>query len=143
MENNRIRNAAESIISGLHLARSEAVSRNSLVQFRLVTGSAWTVGCVNAMAGCPATIQSRSIGDGSSASVTVDADGEDTFVFDGFGRMAAPVPTGGATTIAIAVDSSVLDASRSRDLRITASPGGGVRLCDPNISSTGDPRRCP
>ena len=72
IQNSRIRNVAESIQSGLQLARAEAVKRNTPVQFALGSGSEWAVGCVTATAECPAIIQSRSANEGSSSGITLD-----------------------------------------------------------------------
>lgn len=43
IQNSRIRNAADAIISGASLARGEAVRRNTAVQFELGSASQWTV----------------------------------------------------------------------------------------------------
>jgi type IV fimbrial biogenesis protein FimT len=144
IQNSRIRNAAESILNGLRLARSEAVTRNVPVQFKLAdSGPGWTVGCVTVTATCLATIQERAAGEGSSAAVTVAAADGKTFQFNSLGQMAAPVPAGGAvsTAINVDIDPSVLSAAKSRDLRVTVDVGGNVRMCDPNVTSP-DARAC-
>jgi type IV fimbrial biogenesis protein FimT len=143
MQNARLRTAAESISHGLQQARSEAVTRNTTVKFSLEAGSSWTVGCDTASASCPAAIQSRATGDGSSAAITVTpADGA-TIKFNSLGRMSSPTPgTGVFTKIDVDVDSAVLSATESRELRITVDVGGNVRLCDPSVAST-DARACP
>ena len=51
------------------------------------------------------------------------------------GRPANPIAS-------IAVDSSVLGADQTRDLRVIVSPGGMIRMCDPNVGED-DTRRCP
>ncbi len=140
--NAKLRAAAEAIQSGLQLARSEAVSRNAPVSLTMGAGSSWVVGCVTAAATCPASIQSRATGDGSSTAVTV-APASTVITFDNLGRMSSPVPAGGATftTINVGLDTTVLPASKARNLNITIGIGGNVRLCDPHASST-DPRAC-
>lgn len=50
IQNSRIRTAAEAIQSGLTLARTEAVRRNTNVQFILGSGASWTVACEVAIA---------------------------------------------------------------------------------------------
>lgn len=142
IQNTRIRNAAEAIQNGLKLARAEAVKRNSAVQFSLGTGSAWTVGCVTVTTSCPASIQSRSAGDGSSNTITVVAADATTIRFDQLGRMTAPTPVAGFTTIDIDSSTTALAAADSRELRIRVDVGGGIRMCDPNVSATDDPRKC-
>lgn len=143
IQNSKIRNAAESIQNGLQLARSEAVTRNTLVQFTLGTGSSWTIGCVNAVTGCPSVIQSRASKEGSSSAVTVTATDGTPIVFNNLGRMTSPVPAGGASVTSINVDMNpaILPAAQSRDLRITVDVGGSVRMCDPNVTAP-DTRAC-
>lgn len=135
IQNSRIRNAAESILAGLQLARAEAVSRNAPVRFTLGTGSSWTVRCVTLGANCPDPIQSRATGDGSSTAVTVVASDAMPIVFNSLGQMTSPVPAAGALTqIDVDVDSAILSAAQSRDLRITVDVGGRIRMCDPNVA---------
>lgn len=140
--NAKLRGAAESIQAGLQLARSEAVSRNSPVVLTMGSGSSWVVGCVTATATCPAKIQSRATGDGSSAAVTVSP-AASTITFDNLGRMSSPVPAGGAlfTQISVGLDPTVLAVAKQRNLNVTIGIGGNVRLCDPHAAST-DPRAC-
>ena len=60
--NTQIRNAAESVLNGMQLARNEAVRRNASVQLALDTQSSWTISV-------PSTaeqIQSRTYGAGSN-----------------------------------------------------------------------------
>jgi type IV fimbrial biogenesis protein FimT len=141
IQNMRLRNAAESILNGLQLARAEAVRRNTSVEFRLGSGSSWIVGCPSpGTSDCPATIQSRATGDGSSAAVTVTAVDGTTVSFDSLGRRISPLPAVGASTaINVDIDPAVLSAAQSRDLRITVNVGGDIRMCDPNVPVTVPP----
>lgn len=142
MQNTRIRNTAEAILNGLQTARNEAVRRNSSVQFVLGAGSAWTVNCVVTTPGCPDLdpIQSRSSGEGSGSSILVAPSHGNTLVFNSFGAMTSPAPDVGVV-VQFDIDSTVLAASASRELRITVDAGGIVRMCDPN-APTHDPRAC-
>jgi type IV fimbrial biogenesis protein FimT len=145
IQNTRLRNTAESILAGLQLARSEAVSRNQSVRFVFdETDGDWVVGCVTASTTCPAGIQKKMRGEGSSSSITVVASDDHTIIFDSLGRMTSPVPGGGASFASFEVDilPAVLAADKTRDLRITIDIGGGVRLCDPNVTAL-DARACP
>jgi len=136
IQNTRIRNTAESILNGLQVARMEAVRRNVPVQLLFGTGSAWTVGCVTVTATCPATIQSRSSGEGSSTAVTVTSSGGGTFVFDQFGRRSTPAVGAGAVRLDVT-------ATGGRSLRVTIDVGGNTRMCDPDTGvATTDPRHC-
>lgn len=149
IENTRIRAAAESVQSGMNLARAEAVRRNTAIELRLDAGTTtgWVVGCPTAAASatCPAIIQVRTSADGSSGTTSVavsgTADTDRTFRFNNLGRMTKPVPTAG-TTVNVDLDNTSLTATRSRDLRLVVDVGGGVRMCDPSVSTTGDPRKC-
>ena len=143
IQNNRIKSATDSIYNGVQVARAAAVSRNESIQFELRgTNSAWTV-CVKPVAGaCPnpdntSTIQSRSLGDGSSADISVVPSVAGPYVFNGLGQLA-PAP------IIFDVDNTAIPTSESRNLRVLVGAGGSVKTCDPGLSPTGsDPRRCP
>ncbi len=151
IQNNQIRNAAESIQSGLQVARGEAVSRNASVQFDLRgTNSAWTVCAIPVAPGaCPAvddatTVQSRGVREGSSTNVTVTTSDAGPFVFNGLGVMISPAPAAASGLVSINVDNSILTAAESRDLRVVIGVGGSSRMCDPTLPSAGtDPRKCP
>lgn len=138
IENAKIRTATDSIVTGLQIARAEAVKRNTSVQFDFRTGSSWTV-CLAAAAGtaCPAgtNIESRADGEGSTAHVSITESTSGPYVFNGFGGMTSPAT---ATTINI-LNSSI---GGSRDLRVVVGVGGAVKSCDPALDNPDDPRRC-
>lgn len=148
IQNTKIRTAAESIVYGLQIARAAAVSRNEDVGFTLVSGSNWTVGCFTVTADCPANIQSRAAGDGSSGAITVAAAGAMPFtiIFTNLGRMRVPalVAPNTFTSINVDVDPAILSAAQSRDLRVTVDVGGRIRMCDPAVPMVvpPDPRAC-
>lgn len=154
IQSSQIRNASESIVSGLQLARAEAVSRNTNVQFVLSSlagggvASDWAVRCVTPSATCPGAanlsplpteIQKRSASEGSAnAQVTAN---QSTIVFNGMGRLTPATavvldvtnPTGG---------SCAASSGAMRCLRISVSTGGQVRMCDPALSVSTNPRGC-
>lgn len=150
IQNTRIRTAAESIQSGIQLARSEAVQRNARVQF-LLDGvhSGWTLGCETVVGDnngdgvddCPAEIQSRAASEGSSSDVvitTMPAD-SDVIVFTRLGAVDGALNP----FTQVDVGSATLSAADSRPLRVTVGVGGNVRMCDPATTlSTTDPRKC-
>lgn len=147
IENTRIRNAADSINSGLQKARVEALKRNADVKFEIGSGSAWTIGCVNVTADCPDPIEARSIAEGSSASISVTATpvGSTILVFTSLGRVRSELegaPEDPFTQLDI--DNTSMNVSDSRDLRILIDAGGAGKMCDPytGLSAT-DPRKCP
>jgi type IV fimbrial biogenesis protein FimT len=42
----------------------------------------------------------------------------------------------------IDIDSAVMAAANSRDMRILIGTGGQIRMCDPNVAEATDPRAC-
>lgn len=163
MQNTQVRNSAESIIGGLQLARNEAVRRNRTVQFSLTnnldatcittaTGTDWVVSVSDPTGACDLTptasaagvqiIQKRSSTEGSPA--TKITSNVSTVTFNGIGRLPTPLP--GNVTPSINVEhltETCQTASGSiRCLRITVSSSGSVRMCDPKVSDTSDPRYC-
>ena len=156
MANTQIRGAAESIQNGLQQARIEAIKRNARVKFELSTASngGWVVGCLVAVTGCPSIITERKNKDGSSNKIKIDRYRNATLdnstytlvVFDGMGSVlpaagVSPTIPAAFTRIDVDIDTSVIPAADSRELRVNLNAGGGVRTCDPNGPST-DPRSC-
>lgn len=147
-QNTQIRATAESIQSGLQVARNEAVRRNLRVEFRLsdnIPGqgaTGWSVWSVNPSAQLQVKPDNES---SSRITVTALPNGADRITFDGSGRTPTGVTTnadGTAFLTQINIDSAGLGATQSRDLRITLGVGGLIRMCDPNVSTSGDPRKC-
>jgi type IV fimbrial biogenesis protein FimT len=140
----QIRGAAESIQSGLLLARSEAIRRNRPVQLTLADAGGlveWRIGCVSADAGCPALMTERKRGEGglntrmaaaaavSPAAVsnpeTALAAGAGlpvSIVFNGLGQLAGPAPG------RVEVSHAALGSERRLVVRID---GVLVRICRP------------
>ncbi len=136
LQNAQIRNAAESIQSGLQRARGEAVARNTNVEFVLGTGSSWVVRLPGG-----ATLDSRSGSEGSAnVTQTVSPSGATTVTFNNFGGLSAN-SDGSVALSQVELDSSVLPPADSQELRVTIGVGGNVRMCDPN-APTGSPRGC-
>ena len=153
IQNLQVRNASESILNGLQLARNEAVGRNAQVSFQMTsaTGIAdWTVGCVTPA--CPATIQNHRgtegstnarIGVGSTATAlaTAIAGGSGTpatITFTGLGRLTAAPAAGGNWRI----DVTNPTLAGTRRLVIIVSPGGQTRMCDPAFALAANPQGC-
>ena len=137
MQNTQIRTGAEGILSGLQLARAEATRRNTSVELRMNAASGWTV----TVLGTGEVVQSRVAEEGSkTATVTILPAGANKVTFSGVGRVVA---NGDATPpiTEIKVDSLVIPAAESRELCVTVSGAGVVRVCDPKIAA-GDPRAC-
>ena len=138
----QIRGAAESIHSGLLLARSEAIRRNRPVQLTLADAGGlveWRVGCASVDTACPGTITERRRGEGglntrmAASSVAPTAQGADTalaagaglpasIVFNGLGQLAGPAPD------RVEVSHVTLGSARRLVVRIDA---GLIRICRP------------
>ena len=157
MLDTQVRNAAESVQSGLQRARSEAVSRNSNITFTLGAGTSWIVDVVPpppVASGIP-PIDSRASNEGSRdvTLIGLAADTPLTFpptfntstpattiTLNNLGGVAANAPVGGVTPPPLArVDFSAVGSVRS--LRITVGAGGNAKMCDPSLPAT-NPRGC-
>jgi type IV fimbrial biogenesis protein FimT len=162
LQNTQIKNAAETTLSGLTLARTEAVRRNATVRFQLVstltsacapstTSLHWVVSRADPSGACdaapsdtaaPQIVQKKS-GQEGSRNVTVAATGGSTVAFNALGRVVGA----GITQVDFANATGTcehLSASGTlRCLRIMVSSAGQLKMCDPkvNVAST-DPRRC-
>ncbi|MGV3570200.1 MAG: GspH/FimT family pseudopilin [Ramlibacter sp.] len=161
MRSTAVRNLAETTNAGLQKARMEAMRRNQIVTFWMVTANgapgndcklsassgAWVVSLddpTDACATTPSTTTEPRIvevyGPGPSvAGITVSGLDEDNAAassvsFNGFGQA---VRTGKPLR---SIDISHTEAS-ARRLRLQIASGGGVRLCDRDVASP-DPRAC-
>lgn len=159
LQNTQIRNAAETTMSGIALARAEALRRNRTVRFQLVssltsgctlsaTGMNWIISLADPTGLCdvapsetsaPQIIQKKSSSEGTE-NVTAVATGGSLITFNGLGRAAT------ASIDEINFSNSTgtceLDGGTMRCLRILISSGGQVKLCDPKVTAATDPRRC-
>lgn len=154
-----VRTLAETTQNGLHKARQEAMKRNKVVTFWLVSpatttrpddtcaldtaSGAWVVSLENPAGKC-ATEPSASVtprivetfGPGKSAEGLAIVANTSSISFNGFGQRTS----GGAWKIDISHSAS----TTVRPLRVEVSASGGIRMCDPTataIDST-DPRAC-
>lgn len=162
MRATHVRNLAESLQNGLQKARSEAMKRNKVVTLWLVSpatavrpddscalssaSAAWVVSLEDPAGHCgsapSATVTPRIVeiyGPGQGANgITVaalDAAGAaaNSVSFNAFGQRVGT----GIARIDITHDSG----ATVRPLRIQISSSGGVRMCDPAVTSP-DPRAC-
>ncbi|MEO8157606.1 MAG: GspH/FimT family pseudopilin [Betaproteobacteria bacterium] len=142
MQNVQVRNAAQSVLSGLQLARANAVSRNKMITFTMAgPDSSWavTIDSPNAAAGETATVQTRSAAEGTPNAVVTTT--SPTITFDGLGKTnllaAATIqitnPTGGACGTGT---------TNMRCLNLTVAVGGQIKMCDPQVVTAGDSRKC-
>lgn len=140
MQNSQLRASAESIMAGLQHARSEAVRSNSTagVRFELMSGNAWRVQQVS-----DGTVlqQGGGLDLAKNAVVTPDVAISEV-IFTPLGQ------TNPAMTVNINVthlDTNLkcrVDGGDMRCLRVQVRSGGMVRMCDPSVTTVGDPRTC-
>ena len=117
LRNARVRTTTESVQNGLQLARAEAVRRNSVMRFSLVTttdascalataGPNWVVSIDDPAGQCdvapsdtvaPRIVQLRSAAEGGAA--TTVAAGASAFIFNSLGRPTLPLPAAGNVAI--------------------------------------------
>lgn len=157
IQNQQIRTAAESILNGIQMTRSEAVKNSRRASFVLcdLPASSWEVLAVSAAAPAPVVslvcgsnpgagvirVQERSGREGSRlAQVVVTPAGATTITFNGIGRVVANAD---ATPFPV-TEINVSTPTGNRPLRITLGAGGNTRMCDPSpLLSATDPRHCP
>jgi type IV fimbrial biogenesis protein FimT len=156
LQNTQIRNSAEAMVSGLQLARAEALRRNRSVRFNLVNamdascslaagGPNWVVSMADPSSKCnvdpsdavdPFIVQKRSSQEGSqNAAINASAS---SMTFNGLGSASGALqigvsnPSGGACQTA----------GPMRCLQVNVSSSGSVRMCDPAVTDAADPRKC-
>jgi type IV fimbrial biogenesis protein FimT len=136
LQDTQVRTVTDSIRDGLQVARNEALRRNCQVQFSMNYDTSWTVTAI-VPGGPNVVVQARAAAEAASARVTALVKPNGTTpvaTFDAFGRMI-DVPA----ITEIDVSSTV---AGTRMLRIQLKGGGQIRVCDPVIYSTTDPRYC-
>jgi type IV fimbrial biogenesis protein FimT len=157
VQNTQLRSAAESISSGIQLARVEALRRNTHVAFELTsaTSTAWHI-CLfdpigNACTGTdissrPAKEAGETMRAGVDTTGTTDpasAIAGGTAVpalvaFDPLGRIATTSPT---NIRRVDIRNPNMSTGERR-LVVLVSPGGQVRMCDPGLSLSANPQGC-
>jgi type IV fimbrial biogenesis protein FimT len=137
LQNVQVRNSAESILNGLQLARGTAIQRNKAVTFTMAgPDSSWAVTIVTPSAAEPANVQTRSAAEGTPNAVVATT--APTITFDGLGKTNLLA----AATIQVTNPTGGMCVTTIRCLNITVSVGGQVKMCDPQVTATGDSRKC-
>lgn len=162
IQNTQTRTGAESVLNGLQLARTEAVTRNANIRFDLTNAGGnvdWTVGCVIAVGDlngdglndCPATIQSRSGTEGSTnarVGISTAAPGVyATAIASGTGLPAGVTFNFLGRVANIGADITRIDVTNStrtdaRRMVIVIGSGGTIRMCDPALALANNPQGC-
>ena len=168
LQNTQIRNAAETTLAGLNLARAEAVRRNAAVRFQFVsnltsgctistaalnnsTALSWVVSLADPEGACdaapsdtvaPQIVQKKSALEGTR-NVLVSTTSAPVLTFSGLGRVSGAV----LTRIDFSNASGVCEHIPPNDgpmrcLAIVMTSGGQAKLCDPAVGDTTDPRHC-
>jgi type IV fimbrial biogenesis protein FimT len=162
IRNTQNRTAAESVLNGLQLARTEAVRRNTPVRFTLTDATgrvAWTVGCVTPTTNCPADIQTRPAAEGSvqarvgvatapipspipakslDAPLAAGSGLVAGVTFNGIGR----VPNANVGTDFTRADITSTASSAAKRYVVVVGVGGQIRMCDPTQSFPTSPQGC-
>lgn len=162
-QNAQLRSSADSVLSGVQLAKSEAMKRNARVYFFLtssltsgcVLGSDakfWVVSLSSPIGKCnispSATVDPKTIQTGRLADVTgnvslaaVDSadDGAHTVGFNGSGFMA-PNADASESVVGITLDAPKLG-SNAHKLMVQISDAGRIKMCSLSATS-GDAKAC-
>lgn len=163
LRNAQVRSQAESLQSGLQMARAEAVRRNAAVRLQITSdlsdnctlvtaGTQWVSNLgssVSPASHCASAISDstspyllqRSAGSSSLSNALITAS-QSTLAFDSLGRLTAT--TNPSTTVSASVTfqitapsgTCIAAAGDTRCLNLVVSPGGQIRLCDPSLIST-------
>jgi type IV fimbrial biogenesis protein FimT len=145
----QIRNASESIASGLRYAQGEALKRNQAIEF-VLDPTAVTGGWLARLASDTTTVLQRGkFSEGSSKVTFAVPNAATKITFNGLGFIAPTNADASAVLAEVRVNSAVAGA---RNLRVLAGGGAsavpgqgsrtGIKICDPNWPAT-DPKGCP
>ena len=167
LQNQQIKNAAQTVMTGLNTARAEAIRRNQAVRFQFVSNLtagcalannslAWVVSLASPVGNCEAEpgdmgtaaqiIDKRSATEGTR-NVAVATTGGNTATFTGLGRLSG----GGMTQIDFSNTTGVCEHvdptnGTMRCMRVQIAPGGEARMCDPKVAApvppAVEPRAC-
>jgi type IV fimbrial biogenesis protein FimT len=135
----QIRNASESIASGLRYAQAQAVNRNANAQF-VLNAAGWDVMMVDAPA---VSIQTASFLEGAKDVTIVALDATPapatTVAFNALGQVIANA----TNLVSVDVTHPAYSYPTVHPKRILVGGGRtGVKLCDPHLP-TADPQGCP
>lgn len=157
MQNSRIRVAAESISTGLQLARSEALKRNAAVSFILtndaaapalnytpsINGANWVVFFPGGAVAADRFVEGRSGAENGGNAFVATNNATITFTPLGSTTLAANAQFNVQdTNTAVVGQNCEASGGRFRCLAVTVNPGGQIRMCDPQVTAVADTRRC-
>jgi type IV fimbrial biogenesis protein FimT len=137
MANPQVRNAADSILSGVRRTQSEAVRHNTPARFILAAGTDWQIWAPDQDA-VDRLIQKYYFVEGSKDAVATPDTGTQV-TFNGLGRI---IPNADASPSMNQINVTLAGANRNLRVLIGTVAAGGVKLCDPNMPAA-DPAGCP
>jgi type IV fimbrial biogenesis protein FimT len=138
LQNSRTRSVGESFENGLRFAQSEAARLSRVTTFTPSGVTGWTVTYTKTLAdSASASIILQQAADGNLGNVTVSPP-TTALSFNSFGRTGTVgtfnATTGSTVFTAATADTTyqITNSNGSRKLNVVVSPGGKVRLCDPD-----------
>jgi type IV fimbrial biogenesis protein FimT len=166
LQNQQIKNAAQTVMTGLSSARAEAIRRNQAVRFQFVSdltagcalstsSLAWVVSLADPAGNCEAEpgdmgtaaqiIEKRSATEGTR-NVAIATTGGTTATFSGLGRLTGAGITQIDFSNATGTCEHLSTSGKMRCMRVTITPGGEARMCDPKLAAPAppavEPRAC-
>jgi type IV fimbrial biogenesis protein FimT len=140
MASTQIRNASDALLNGMQLARTEALRRNTNVEFRLGNNSDWEVW--QAAPAIQIQVRGSQEGQTNAAVVTPTPGGSTKVTFSPLGGVVTNLDAT-ATLQQIDITAAAGAPAAVRPLRVVVPASGGARMCDPgsDLKST-DTRRC-
>lgn len=132
--NRMVRTEGHGILTGLELARTEAIYRNSNVSFTLNSGAGWSVATVNPFS----TIRTH-MPDASGRRLLVSTSNDQTSVeFTPLGIVSRYSVSTSLSRITVTPPPG----TDGKTLQIDVFPSGRIRMCNPAITAADDPAKC-
>ena len=137
MQDSRTRSVGESLENGLRFAQGEAVRLNRITTFTLSSNGNWAVNYVKTTAdgsSAPSNPLQAAYGNFGNVSISPTT----ALSFNSLGRVGTAgsfsATTGSTTFSAVTGDTTyqITNSNGKRKLNVVVSPGGKVRLCDPD-----------
>lgn len=161
IQNTQLRNAADSVLTGVQQARLEAIKRNKMVMFRLMdtNTTAWDI-CLydystdTCSVAANSTLATKNAAEGGgnarvgaeinaapnpASAIAAGSGIPATVTFDSFGRLA---PTASANSNRFDVRNPKMAVADERRLVILVTTAGQIRMCDPKLSLATNPQGC-
>lgn len=139
----KARSAAEKVLGGIQVARSEAVKRNVQVDFVIdsLQGAGWTVQLADGT-----EIQSFSEQEGSPSVLLTATPATAVISFNNLGQRIVPAAAAGAVTLAMSnpTAGACQPGGPVRCMNVVVSVGGSARMCDPaaTLADPTNPQAC-